>query len=805
MTLYPFQESVYHLLTNGRSVILQAPTGAGKTRAALYPFLRAWEQNADFPRKCIYSVPLRVLANQFWEEYQQRTHNFGFVQPLDVSIQTGARSEDSKLEGNLIFTTIDQTLSNFLNIPYALSLNQGNLNAGAVLSSYLVFDELHLFDPETTLQTTLHLLRLLRGVVPFLVMTATFSAEWIKALAKELDAEPLVVSAEEASAIPSQQKTRRIQAVDSELTAKQVIAAHRNRSIAICNTVDRAQTLFDGIRGLVDSDVEVRLLHSRFLRSDRERSEDWLRREFGKDRSKQTVDSAILIATQVVEVGLDISSETLHTELAPAASIIQRAGRCARYQGEEGDVFVYRLPLDKKGGPSYAPYHTGGQKEVSGRTWTAFQTRSGQVFDFSKELDVVNEAHHIADQALIERLQANRHYISQQIAETIASQTRGAAPELIRGVDSRTIIVNPQPKDIENPWDYQGFGIHRGSLFGAYEDLEMLAADMGEEWVMMTADALPEDPESSRSRTVYRWRDISSKDDLVGALLVAINPALTRYSPEIGFQLGLPGGPQWQSPLNSNTHRQRDFPPYRRETLAEHVRRMTRVYEHSFYDRRAKKMRLGLAEELAYTARNLERLQDWPSGTLDRLVRLVIASHDLGKLDKRWQKWAHQWQAEVSKLREADFTIPIEYLAAHTDFDSHNPAEKEANNRMRHLRPHHAAESAAAAKEWLLRQVNDQTLIRAALTAIIRHHNAGTNGRNDAFEAPSLARTAFPQILVEAGLTSTAADGVTWSMPAGDSLVNQQVRPERKAELLSYLLLVRTLRLADQRSQEWRD
>ena len=158
------------------------------------------------------------------------------------------------------------------------------------------------------------------------------------------------------------------------------------------------------------------------------------------------------------------------------------------------------------------------------------------------------------------------------------------------------------------------------------------------------------------------------------------------------------------------------------------------------------------------------------------------------------------------KLREADLNIPIEYLAAHTDFDSHNPAEKEANNRLRHLRPHHAAESAAAAKEWLLLQENDQALIRAALTAIIRHHSTGANGRHDALSMlTSLARAAFRQILIEAGLVSTGVGGVTWSMTASDSLVNRQMRPERNAELLSYLLLVRTLRLADQRSQEWTD
>ncbi len=129
---------------------------------------------------------MRVLANQFAKEYRKIIREYGWQHKLDVSIQTGAVADDPKLEGDLIFTTIDQTLSNFLNIPYALGLGQANLNAGAVLSSYLVFDELHLFDP-TTLPTTLHMLKLVRGIVPFLVMTATFSTERVRVLARRVE------------------------------------------------------------------------------------------------------------------------------------------------------------------------------------------------------------------------------------------------------------------------------------------------------------------------------------------------------------------------------------------------------------------------------------------------------------------------------------------------------------------------------------------------------------------------------------------------------------------------------------------
>lgn len=803
MALYDYQRRVHDLIMSGRSIILQAPTGAGKTRAALYPFLRAWEEQSEFPRKCIYSVPMRVLANQFWQEYFQRGRNFGFVRPLDVTIQTGARSEDPKLEGNLIFATIDQTLSNFLNIPYALSLGQGNLNAGAVLSSYLVFDEFHLFDPETTLPTTLHLLRLLQGITPFVVMTATFSTERIKTLAKELGAEPIVLSAEEAEAIPSQQKTRRISTTDDLLTADKVIEYHLHRSIAICNTVDRAQELYEAIGKKTGTGVEVRLLHSRFLRKDRDVHEAWLQQEFGKDRSKYTVDSAILVATQVAEVGLDISSETLHTELAPAASVIQRAGRCARYEREVGNVYVYRLPADDAGKPKYAPYHEGGQATICDLTWTALSERADQIYDFNAELKIVDEAHGVADRLLIDKLRANRHYIADRIAATITAQERGAASELIRSVDSRTVIVHPAPSTIENPWAFEGFGIFRGSLIGAYDDVNNLADEHGIAWRFMTADPVPEEIENARARTIWKWRHIQDKKDLAGALMVAVNPALAEYSPTAGFRLAKLGDPKWQTPPAERNKAQARFPPYRRETIVEHVARMLRVYRHPFYDPATRKQRLALAEELAYVALRLEQRYSWPPGMLDRFTRLVIVAHDLGKLDVRWQHWAHRWQDELSKVRGTEMTLPADYLAAHTDYDQDNPVEKSLNQKLHSLRPNHASESAAMAMKWLLKQAGNPGLARAALTAIITHHNAGSTGKHDAVEAYAGKTAAFEQLLSEANLSEAGQEGLIWKLTAGEELINRRIDPKSDDQLLTYLLFARALRLADQRSQSW--
>lgn len=800
MGLYEFQEDVFDAISAGQSVILQAPTGSGKTRAALYPFLQAWEYEMDFPRKCIYSVPLRVLANQFQQEYNERAKNFGFLSNPHVSIHTGAQPLDPKVEADLAFTTIDQTLSNFLNIPYSLGKGQANLNAGALFSSYLVFDELHLLDPETTLPTTLHLLQLLKGIVPFLVMTATLSEEMVRALAKQLGAKPIVLSADEAAAIPSQNKVRRIHWQEQTLSPEQVLETHQDRSIAICNTVDRAQTLYAALQQIAGSNIEVRLLHSRFYQEDRLTTEEWLKREFGKEKEQYTVESAIFIATQVIEVGVDITSRALHTELAPAASIIQRAGRCARYEHEEGDVFVYALPVDDSGNPLYAPYQESIQRRICELTQAYLQTHSGDTFDFGAELALVNDAHQDADQRLLAELQSQRSYIRDQIVKTIQFQDRGAAATLIRNVDNRTVIAHPDPKRIENPWELEGIGIFQGSLFRIYDTLEDLRTELDLEWALMTADPVPE-VEGTRTRTIWKWRSLHNKDDLVGALLLAVNPLLVRYSNQTGFQLGVPSEQSWQSPMRKRVKPRRSFAPYQRETIQEHVQRMLRVYQYGFYDRTLGKQRQALNQEMAYAWQRVEEKFGWPRGTLDQAIRMVIALHDLGKLDIRWQKWAHDWQKQVSQIRGEDLIIADDYLAAHTDYDSMNEEEKKVNQKMRSRRPNHAAESAAAAIE-LLKELKDPALVCAALTAIVRHHTADASGGHGPFQAHLQSRRAVLEIFTNAGLETYQIERILWNCSSSEALNRRLINFDDEKQLLVYLFLSRVLRMADQRSQE---
>jgi CRISPR-associated endonuclease/helicase Cas3 len=109
-------------------------------------------------------------------------------------------------------------------------------------------------------------------------------------------------------------------------------------TLVIVNTVDRARRLYELLSKQASlSVVPIKLIHSRFRPFERAQWESFLNQK-GPTRR-------ILISTQVVEAGVDLSACVLYTELAPWASLVQRFGRCARYPGESGKIIWLDLDL----------------------------------------------------------------------------------------------------------------------------------------------------------------------------------------------------------------------------------------------------------------------------------------------------------------------------------------------------------------------------------------------------------------------------------------------------------------------------
>ncbi|MGQ0814409.1 MAG: CRISPR-associated helicase Cas3' [Gemmatimonadota bacterium] len=116
-------------------------------------------------------------------------------------------------------------------------------------------------------------------------------------------------------------------------------------TLVICNTVERATAVYQALAKLEKNASQERLfdenhlllLHSRFRGNERTAWREKLKAfENGEGRNSGP---RIIVATQVIEAGVDISAAVLYTELCPLASLIQRLGRCARRSGQSGKAF----------------------------------------------------------------------------------------------------------------------------------------------------------------------------------------------------------------------------------------------------------------------------------------------------------------------------------------------------------------------------------------------------------------------------------------------------------------------------------
>ena len=101
-------------------------------------------------------------------------------------------------------------------------------------------------------------------------------------------------------------------------------------ALVVCNTVASAQHTAMLLAEEPAGDAEIFLIHARYRVGDRRARTDMVEKAFGKDRSARP-ERAVLVTTQVCEQSLDLSLDHVVTDLAPAAQIIQRAGRGLRH------------------------------------------------------------------------------------------------------------------------------------------------------------------------------------------------------------------------------------------------------------------------------------------------------------------------------------------------------------------------------------------------------------------------------------------------------------------------------------------
>lgn len=288
-------------------------------------------------------------------------------------------------EDAILIGTQDMFLSRALMRGYGMSRYQWPVHFAWLHNDALwVFDEVQLMGPGLRTSAQLEAFRQKIGLGAnshSLWVSATLKRDWLitvdfdpastipLALSEEEKAAPKVKERREAvkvltpcdAALISTKSAKSEKAEESEkpdkltsddiktylkVLANRVLAAHKPGTItlAILNTVERAQGLFAEIDNCfaelpmkgrkktaapapsVSNIPERLLIHSRFRAQERAEQSTKL---------AEPIDTAgpgrIIVATQAIEAGVDLSARVLFTELAPWASLVQRFGRCNRY------------------------------------------------------------------------------------------------------------------------------------------------------------------------------------------------------------------------------------------------------------------------------------------------------------------------------------------------------------------------------------------------------------------------------------------------------------------------------------------
>lgn len=352
---------------------------------AAWSYHRIFRADNGWPRRLVWCLPMRALVEQTEQVARQLAEQIPEASRPSIHIAMGGEDGGEWYlypeRSAIIIGTQDMLLSRALNRGYASPRARWPMEFGQLNHDALwVMDEVQLMDVGLATSAQLQAFReedckkRLRPCHTWW-MSATLQSEWLHSVDT---ASYLASWTQKPCTIPSAQRNGRLWEIRKSLImdaiephddlnfARRILREHTDTvaggfgriSLVVCNTVDRACETFDALRSEGRTDG-LELVHSRFRPAEREQ---WRDRFLSRSSCIHDVDR-IIVATQVVEAGVDISAGCLITELAPWPSLVQRFGRCARYSGS-GKVLVVDRGRDEAGAAPYRPEELESSRET---------------------------------------------------------------------------------------------------------------------------------------------------------------------------------------------------------------------------------------------------------------------------------------------------------------------------------------------------------------------------------------------------------------------------------------------------------
>lgn len=350
------QQKLYENIIGPGVYIMEAPMGVGKTEAALYAAYSA--MCAGKATGIYFALPTQLTSdkihervNNFLRKILESRHEAFLLHSLawlkkeigEEGAPGGSWFEVGKrgILAPFAVGTIDQALMAVMNVKH------GFVRTFGLAGKVVILDEVHSYDAYTgtILDQLVKALKELHCTI--IILSATLTQERRKSLLSlennvlVENSYPLITSCPKESSsqeiivapLQNNQITLNLLNEDAAVMDEALLRVEQGQQVLwIENTVDEAQHIYKILASKDIKNIEYGLLHSRFLKIDREKNEEYWVKLYGKDNNgarKQR--GRILVGTQVLEQSLDIDADFLVTCFCPTDMLLQRLGRLWRH------------------------------------------------------------------------------------------------------------------------------------------------------------------------------------------------------------------------------------------------------------------------------------------------------------------------------------------------------------------------------------------------------------------------------------------------------------------------------------------
>lgn len=361
---FPYQK---RLAENAWPDVIDVPTGLGKTAAVAIAWAYKAAHQPQAHRRLVWCLPMRVLVEQTIEVikgwFERLAPVFADNDLPTPRVQTlmGGNVETDWRQNpevpTVLVGTQDMLLSRALMRGYAMSRYGWPIDF-----AWLHNDALWVFDETQAMGVAVETSAQLQAFRDAFKTARPTHSIWMSATLGLAQLQTVDHPFENPNAFGLDNHDFALSAVKTRLDAKkslakaktvlegkgdkyadqlaaEILEAHQpdTLTLVIVNRVARAQDIYRALLKQGRNSTNCGLIHSRYRKPDRQTQMKILDRD--GDR--------IVVSTQVIEAGVDISAKTMFSELGPWSSLVQRFGRCNRY-GLESSAQIFWIDVQPK-------------------------------------------------------------------------------------------------------------------------------------------------------------------------------------------------------------------------------------------------------------------------------------------------------------------------------------------------------------------------------------------------------------------------------------------------------------------------